>query len=384
MNSLLLLATDAVQYQTPLFRCLHEQFDVNLHVVFLQEPAIEEPYWDRGFGRYVQWDIPLTKGYSWSVLPPGNLVQRLLAFVCIHREDGRPPIMFTGWGTRLHGLIWSWAVLSRIPILQGGETNGLSYALHSRSLWRHLWLRFLIRHTAALLCIGQRNREFYEWMGASISHMFSSPYAGDNERFSHAYQQYRVERQAGLQDLSLDPALPVLLFSGKLIHNKRPDLLLQAVSVAGLGSHVNVLFVGSGELRPSLEAQATAIGLKRVSFLGFSNQSMMSLAYVLGEVLCLLSDRPSETWGLVVNEALAGGRPVLVSESCNCVPDLVDGKGAGWTVPPGDLASTARVLGHAMDQVALWPAMGERGQGVVAHHSLTAMTRSVVTALRIR
>jgi glycosyltransferase involved in cell wall biosynthesis len=380
MNSLLLLATHAVQYQTPLFRCLHEQFDVDLHVVFLQEPAIEQPYWDRDFGRYVQWDIPLTQGYSWSVLPAGSLVQRLLAFLRVHRDHGGPPIMLTGWGTHLHWLIWT--VLGRIPVLQGAETNKLSYALRSRPLWRHLWLCFLIRRTAALLCIGQRNREFYEWMGAPVSHMFSYPYAVDNERFFHTYQQYRDDRQARLQDLGLDPALPVLLFCGKLIHKKRPDLLLQAVSVAGLGPHVNVLLVGSGELRPNLEAQAAGLGLKRVSFLGFLNQSKMPLAYVLGDVLCLLSDTPSETWGLVVNEALACGRPVLVSEGCGCVPDLVDGKGTGWTVPPGDLASTARVLGQAMDQVALWPAMGERGRGVVALYSLTAMARGVVTALR--
>ncbi len=382
MRHLLLLATHAIQYQTPVFRCLQEQLQVDLLVVFLREPAFDRPDWDPEFGRYVQWDIPLSQGFRWSTVPPGSLLSRLRVLARLHRQAGRPPIMLTGWSTPLHWLIWTCAILARIPVLQCAETNRLSYSLRSRPLWRHLWLRFLIRRTSALLCIGQRNREFYEWMRASAARFFSYPYGVDNERFQQSYRQHCTERAGRLAELGLDPVLPVLLFCGKLIRKKRPDLLLQAVAAAGLAQRVNVLFVGEGELRPQLEAQVAELGLSRVAFLGFLNQSQMPLAYALGELLCLLSDSPSETWGLVVNEALACGRPVLVSESCGCVPDLVAGRGTGWIVPPGDLASTAQALTDALEQRAVWPAMGERGQAVVANHAPAAMARGVVSALQ--
>jgi glycosyltransferase involved in cell wall biosynthesis len=84
---------------------------------------------------------------------------------------------------------------------------------------------------------------------------------------------------------------------------------------------------------------------------------------------------------LVVNEALACGRPVLVGEDCGCAPDLVDAKGTGWVVSPVELTAVAQALEQAVEQAALWPAMGERGRVVVADHTPAAMAQGVVAAL---
>jgi len=107
----------------------------------------------------------------------------------------------------------------------------------------------------------------------------------------------------------------------------------------------------------------------------------MPLAYALGDALCLFSDTPAETWGLVVNEALACGRPVIVSECCGCAPDLVEGKGTGWVVPAGDVRAASSALNAACARRSEWPAMGERGWAVVANHSFARMAESITAAL---
>ena len=93
-------------------------------------------------------------------------------------------------------------------------------------------------------------------------------------------------------------------------------------------------------LRPRL-AQASAIpisagssaALPPASFVGFLNQTEISRAYVAADCLVLPSDH-GETWGLVVNEALASGLPCLVSDACGCAEDLA---GDEFSFPMGNL-----------------------------------------------
>ena len=101
----------------------------------------------------------------------------------------------------------------------------------------------------------------------------------------------------------------------------------------------------------------------------------------LGDILCLLSDTPDEAWGLVVNEAMACGMPVIVSESCGCVPDPVAGKGTGWAVPPGDLEATIRTIKTAIARRSSWTSMGENGRAVIANHTFPRMAEGILAAL---
>ena len=381
MSELIILTTHAIQYQAPLFQYLVKEAGINLFVVFLEPPAVDKPYWDNDFSTFIRWDIPLVEGYKWSVLPPGNLAQRLFSFFTLHARCGRPPIMLTSWSTPLHWVIWTWAILSRVPILVGAETNRESYALGRRPIWRHLWLRSLIKHTNALLYIGERNRDFYLWMGATSSRLFHYPYSIDNARFAETQKQALSQRNKRLAALGLQPDLPTLLFCGKLIPKKRPDLLLDVVYESGLTQDVNLLFVGGGRLRNQLVAKAAELNLARVALVGFLNQSEMPIAYALGDMLCLFSNTPAETWGLVVNEALACGRPVIVSDCCGCVPDLVLNKGSGWVVPPGDLAKATHIVKTAVNQFQLWSVMGEQGRLIVKRHTFAKMAEGLIAAL---
>lgn len=90
-----------------------------------------------------------------------------------------------------------------------------------------------------------------------------------------------------------------------------------------------------------MSAVAAAKGVKLVH-LGFCNQTMMPSVYSAANMLVLPSD--SETWGLVANEALACGRPIVVSDACGCAPDLAADGMAGRMYPVGDVSALARAI----------------------------------------
>ena len=123
---------------------------------------------------------------------------------------------------------------------------------------------------------------------------------------------------------------------------------------------LHILFVGSGalgaELRHACEVVFDAEGTStrteptnaprpRASFAGFLNQTEISRAYVAADCLVLASDY-GETWGLVVNEALASGLPCIVSDACGCAEDLC-GDGV---FPLGDISSLASRLLEAYNR----------------------------------
>ena len=103
---------------------------------------------------------------------------------------------------------------------------------------------------------------------------------------------------------------------------RSPDLLVEAAGrLRKKGTDVGLVFCGSGEMEPELKRRCSELGLPAV-FLGFVNQSGLSAVYHACDLFCLPS-REGETWGLVVNEALLHGLPVVVSEAVGCAPDLV-------------------------------------------------------------
>ena len=102
--------------------------------------------------------------------------------------------------------------------------------------------------------------------------------------------------------------------------------------------------MGDGPLRPQLEERAGRPDLKgRVEFAGFKNQQELP-AYLAGADCLVLPSDGTETWGLIVNEAMACGTPAIVSEACGCEPDLIVHDQTGYSFRLGDVQGLAECL----------------------------------------
>jgi glycosyltransferase involved in cell wall biosynthesis len=146
---------------------------------------------------------------------------------------------------------------------------------------------------------------------------------------SAAQYQDPDARAAARREWGIAPDAFVPIFVGKLARSKRPLNIVRAA--ARLGPGVTLLVVGSGPLAGEMETTARELGLD-MRQVGFLNQTEIGKAYAVADCLTLPSDF-SETWGLVVNEALATGLPCVLSSAVGCGPDLLREGETGYTYP---------------------------------------------------
>jgi glycosyltransferase involved in cell wall biosynthesis len=127
------------------------------------------------------------------------------------------------------------------------------------------------------------------------------------------------------------------------VPRKQPLKLIesfQKLAMDDLKAPSHLVLVGTGPLEQELRNMAN--GQQNIHFVGFKNQSEMPICYRIGDVLVLPSSR--ETWGLAVNEAMASGRPVIVSDKVGCAPDLVAGTPYGTVFSSNEPAALTNAL----------------------------------------
>jgi glycosyltransferase involved in cell wall biosynthesis len=189
--------------------------------------------------------------------------------------------------------------------------------------------------------VGERSRAYLRHYGFPSSRQFFSPHCVDTKWFTaRATPEARAlaRNRWGIRDDA-----KVVLFAGKLVEFKRPLDVLAAVGLLSKsGVACEIVIAGSGPLEDVVRQQASTTGV-RVHMLGFQNQSLMPGAYAASDVLVLPSTA-RETWGLVANEALACGRPIVVSDAVGCAPDLIGDSGVGRVFPMGDTAALADAI----------------------------------------
>lgn len=344
------LASHPIQYQAPLFRALTTSGRLDLEVLFLSDFGVE-PTFDPGFGREIQFDVPLVEGFAHRFLPNYGLRvidpslslinPSLVKHLRSSRIDG---VVVQGYAHISDWIAFASVATTDARLLLRGETLEPSAPAAVSRHWRlkRRLLAPVIRRTDACLAIGHRNAAFYRCVGARANQVVSAPYSVDNEHFARGGANGRRSRARKLSGLGLDPQLPTVLFAGKLIRRKRVLDLVAAMD--RLDGAASLVIIGDGEQRRDVASLAGDRPWMRA--LGFVNQVDLATWYGACDIVVLPSDH--ETWGLTINEAMAAGAVPVVSDAVGCAPDLVNG-GAGRVFPVGDIEALARSLEGLLD-----------------------------------
>ncbi|MEZ5899134.1 MAG: glycosyltransferase family 4 protein [Hyphomicrobiaceae bacterium] len=322
--------------------------------------------YDPQFGRSLAWDIDLLSGYNhefvdtiegssqssflWLRLPSG-FTRKIVA-------DGADTLWIQGWQVAAYWQAVHQARQQNLPIWLRAETNLRSTSHGWKQMLKAPLLAWLLSSVDRFLCIGEANREYFVSQGISSDRLARAPYCVDNERFSQAHDHLINRRRELRHHWNIPPDATCLLFVGKLIEKKRPQDLIDAANLVMARRPerpVHLLFVGTGEFLDSLRANSSVVfdfdaNLSRrrdnyvsTSFAGFLNQSEISKAYTAADCLVLPS-QATETWGLVVNEAMASGLPAIVSDACGCSDDLIKPIRPDLCFPVADTAALARAI----------------------------------------
>jgi glycosyltransferase involved in cell wall biosynthesis len=342
---LLIVTSHPIQYQVPWFRALQADGRLDLQVLFLSLPDAHQQ--GVGFGYAFDWDVPLLEGYNWAQAPSakGSIREgwwglRLLSAakdISAHAPDA---VLISGWQNR--GMLQCLLAARRLalPVLLRAESNGLG----PLGAVRRLKNRWIARQADQLLPIGQANRRFYARLGLDAHIGPEVAYFVDNDFFAKRSAQRSTPSSGVRSKWGIPEAVCCFLFAGKLVSKKRPQDLLAALERIHRESpnRVHLLIVGTGPLESELRTQVEA-GRLPVTFAGFLNQTEIPAAYAAADCLVLPSDY-GETWGLVVNEAMACGVPAIVSDRVGCGPDLVHQGVTGLRFPFGDIERLAESM----------------------------------------
>jgi glycosyltransferase involved in cell wall biosynthesis len=350
-----------VQYLVPLYRRLAGRDDVEIKVFFTWH-AGQHAVDDRGFGRPVAWDIPLTEGYAFEQVAnvasdPGThkflglrnptLLDRVMSW--------QPDVVhINGWAWLSHLQLLHALKKRGVPTLFFGDSHLLDGKANGPRWWiKSAVLRRVYSWPTACLFAGSANRAYFEAFGVPPQRLYPCPHSIDVGRFAGPAAQGEEEAARWRSELGIARDQKVLLFAGKFDANKRPLQLMRTVAELHDGEIVLVL-VGAGELQAEIDAIA-ASDPARFRVLPFQNQSRMPIVYRLGDIFIMPS--AAESWGIAVNEALACGRPVVVSDGAGCAADVVDAA-CGRIFPRNDWSALGKVIEELKQNGDTLSAMG--------------------------
>lgn len=358
--------THPIQYFAPLYAYLTRHCGLETTALYLSDFSLTGGA-DPGFRRAVTWNVDLLDGYEARFMGGEKASKRRIGgfFSMVApqlwdeiRQGCYDAVIIHGHNLAAHHIAQAAALSSGTPVFTRGETHRQLVRPSWREVVRKPLLKAHYRGFDGFLAIGSANAAYYRWMGIPDDRIFQVPYTVDNERFITAGEAVRADRAATRARLGMDPDLPAIIFASKFDRRKRPDDLLEAYAKLRIeGVVAQLVLVGTGLLEDELKRRVADQTIPDVVFPGFVNQTELPAVYAAADVFVLPSS--NEPWGLVVNEAMCAGLPIVLSEEIGCAEDLVQDGVNGDTFTAGDVTGLADALRPILTDSDLRAAQGE-------------------------
>jgi glycosyltransferase involved in cell wall biosynthesis len=396
---LTILTTHPIQYQVALWQALARDGRVPFEVWFMTDHGVRVCH-DPEFGKSFAWDLEMLEGYTYRFLPSTQGTSPSSFWKCRLRESlaqrmlttGTKVLWVQGWQVAAYWqAVWV-AKRTGVEVWLRGESNDLAPSPLWKRAVKRLCLERFFGRVDHFIYIGTANRRLYEKYSVTEAQLHPGLYAVDNERFSAQAKRLRTERG----DLRNKWGIPLdsfcVLFCGKFSRKKRPqDVVAAAQRLIESRElcNIHLLFVGSGELGDRIRRECFVVkdadpdetrcdrsgsaDRPPASFAGFLNQTEVCQAYVAADCLVLPSDY-GETWGLVINEAMAAGLPCIMSDRCGASLDLAQ-------LPPNRVFACGDLNGLAAQLADLSKSSRSSPQVLIPDRFSFATTVSTVASL---
>ena len=364
-------------YRDLLWNAVASQSGIDLHVYYCASGTADRP-----------WAVSWPRRFSWEILP-GKSVMPNGASYCNptmwrRLNAGKHDYLILGGYNHVTMLCAvAYARMHRVPYALMCETH-LGSPKHAwRSAVKGPVVKYILRHASACFPTGVLARKYLEHYGAAPDRMYAVPNSPDLNALVDLAARLSPSRAETRRSFGLDDS-PVVLFVGRLIDLKRPEVLLKACRMVFAEEPGQVVIVGDGPKRGDLERVAEELGIrKRTRFVGWKEPSQLIEWYSVSDLFVLPSC--SETWGVVVLEALACGLPVVISDRVGSHPDVINCREVGTVVPVDDVAELASAILSRFrnrvspeDVIRAWTPVRERlSYPVVARGMVEVLLRTV-------
>lgn len=332
-----------VPYRSPVFAMISEIEDVRLKVFYCSASE---------YGR--DWKLERNRGYDYEVLPGRSLTFKganVFSFkinpsVWKRLNEGEFDLVILGGYTHftmLLGILW--CRLKDIPYVIMSESQFLKHRGFLKKFIKKLVVKPIVSGTFATMPVGTLAREYLISYGADPERSFIFPNTPDVDYFSEECGKYKglvpkIREETGIETPY------VILYVGRFLRVKGVQYIMSAFRILQqeMGvDDVTLLMIGDGDLKEELTGYVERHQITNVVFRGFVQHKELPRMYALADVFILPSLR--EQWGVVVNEALACGLPLVVTRTVGSAHDLVREGENGYRVKEADPEDMARAIG---------------------------------------
>jgi glycosyltransferase involved in cell wall biosynthesis len=361
-------------YRIPVFNALARRNGIDLHVIFLAEN-------DRTQRQWLVYKDEIR--FSYEVLPSWrqrigghNFLLNWGAETALRRAS--PDFIVCGGYNYVAS--WqsiSWARRNRVPFALWAESTTRDRR-SGHALIEVIKTRF-VRHCDAFVVPGKSSIEYLKKYGVPEEMIFVAPNAVDTQFF--AQQAEVIRKDAALHRKALGLPAHFFLFAGRLVPEKGIFDLLRAYGALSpeVRKCMGLVFVGDGPARSTLLQGAAATNPGSIQIAGFLQREHLAAYYALADVFVFPTH--TDPWGLVVNEAMACGLPVISSSAAGCVADLVESGWNGRVYRAGDVGQLACAMDELARDAALRSLMGQRSTERIEQYSPEAWAAGMAGAL---
>ena len=323
----------------------------------------------------------LDKTYAWRSEPQSDQFEHIILFrdrdiqdvsgkhvlkVLANTLDELQPdvVAVPGWGSHYALAALWWCMKNNVPAVMMSESTAHDF---KRRWYMEKIKGQVVRSVSAGLVGGKPHAKYLSGLGVPRERVFLGYDVVDNDYFSLHAGKAKKEAAA----LRREQKLPdrYFLASGRFIEKKNLPRLVEAFARYLRSSEEmkwHLVLMGDGPLRHYLEVLISELDLvEHVHFVGFRQYDELPIYYGLADVF--IHPSTSEQWGLVVNEAMASGLPVLVSNRCGCAPDLVHEGINGFTFDPYDVGRLAKLMLRISSDECNREAMGRASREIIGN-----------------
>ena len=373
MKRLIIISEIIAPYRIPVFNALAQEAGIDLHVIFLAENDPTLRQW-RVYKDEIRFSFQILQSWRRRLGKYNGLLNWGVSSSL--RRASPDAILCAGYNYIASWQSMWWARRNRVPFLVWVESTAADQR-GNNPLIESLKKKFL-RGSSAFVVPGKSSFAYVRGYGAPRELIYTAPNAVDVELFVQRAEEARHNSATLRRDLQL-PAR-YFLFVGRLVREKGIFDLLDAYGSlpSELRAAIGLVFVGEGKGRSALERRAAKTAPGAVHFAGFVHREQLPSYYGLSEALVFPTR--SDTWGLVVNEAMACSLPVISSGAAGCAADLVEDYWNGRVLPAGDINQFAHAMNEVAGDASLRSLMGRRGRDRILRYSPGACAAGIAQA----
>lgn len=361
-------------YRIPCFNKVAELAPFDFDVYFLAENESNRDW--RVYKEKIKFNYKVLKGVHFK-LKDEIFIHLNFGLSYYLTKKNYDLLVIGGWTAPSFYEAFFWAKIFGKKVAFFGESTLRDKRLKNKAFEK--LKRFLVRHSDGFIPAGKASAEYYKYLGAPAEKIFIAPFCADHEFFYNEYLRLKPYKE----DIKKRRGYPsvVILYCGRMVWYKGVSYLLEAYNKLQKEiDDIGLVLVGDGEERKNYENYVKNNNLQNVFFEGFVQQENLPEYYVASDILVLPS--LSEPWGLVVNEAMAFGLPVISTDVAGVTYDLVRDGINGFIVKAGNSNELYNTLKKLCEDSKLREKMGNESLKIIKNYTPENWAKCFIDAVK--